>query len=205
MEIKKVTDAAFKKYGRVISHVDVAELVAALKETPIPADVVYEPSVESLEKLPVKEELSSVIYGEMPIQIGYCNGNNHLLNAVEYHRSSEVNVACTDLILLIGSEQDIEDDYTYDTSKFEAFLLPKGTVAEVYATTLHYAPCSVDGNNFRCVVVLPKDTNLDLEVKPEGAKEDPLLVARNKWLIAHEDAKIEGAFNGLKGENISVE
>ena len=29
MEIKKVTDAAFKKYGRVISHVDVAELVAA--------------------------------------------------------------------------------------------------------------------------------------------------------------------------------
>ena len=205
MEIKKVTDAAFKKYGRVISHVDVAELVAALKETPIPADVVYEPSVESLEKLPVKEELSSVIYGEMPIQIGYCNGNNHLLNAVEYHRSSEVNVACTDLILLIGSEQDIEDDYTYDTSKIEAFLLPKGTVAEVYATTLHYAPCSVDGNNFRCVVVLPKDTNLDLEVKPEGAKEDPLLVARNKWLIAHEDAKIEGAFNGLKGENISVE
>lgn len=114
-------------------------------------------------------------------------------------RSSEVNVACTDLILLIGSEQDIEDDYTYDTSKIEAFLLPKGTVAEVYATTLHYAPCSVDGNNFRCVVVLPKDTNLDLEVKPEGAKEDPLLVARNKWLIAHEDAKIEGAFNGLNG------
>ena len=40
-------------------------------------------------------------------------------------------------------EQDIEDDYTYDTSKIEAFLLPKGTVAEVYATTLHYAPCSV--------------------------------------------------------------
>ena len=103
------------------------------------------------------------------------------------------------------AEQDIEDDYTYDTSKIEAFLLPKGTVAEVYATTLHYAPCSVDGNNFRCVVVLPKDTNLDLEVKPEGAKEDPLLVARNKWLIAHEEAKIEGAFNGLKGENISVE
>ena len=48
-------------------------------------------------------------------------------------------------------------------------------------------------------------SNLDLEVKLEGAKEDPLLVARNKWLIAHEDAKIEGAFNGLKGENISVE
>ena len=36
-------------------------------------------------------------------------------------------------------------------------------------------------------------------------KEDQLLFARNKWLIAHEDAKIEGAFVGLKGENLSVE
>ena len=103
MEIKKVTDAAFKKYGRVISHVDVAELVAALKETPIPADVVYEPSVESLEKLPVKEELSSVIYGEMPIQIGYCNGHNKKLNALEYHRDSEINIAAEDAITCIFS------------------------------------------------------------------------------------------------------
>ncbi len=55
------------------------------------------------------------------------------------------------------------------------------------------------------MVVLPKDTNLDLEVKPEGAKEDKLLAARNKWLIGHEEAGIAGAFNGLKGENISVD
>ena len=144
MEIKKVTDAAFKKYGRVISHVDVAELVAALKETPIPADVVYEPSVESLEKLPVKEELSSVIYGEMPIQIGYCNGNNKKLNALEYHRDSEINIAAEDAVLMLGSLQDVEADFTYDTSKVEAFLVPAGTAVEIYATTLHYAPCHVE-------------------------------------------------------------
>ena len=35
--------------------------------------------------------------------------------------------------------------------------------------------------------------------------EDGLMTARNKWLIAHEDAKIEGAFNGLKGENITLD
>ena len=204
IQIQKVTDKSFRKYGRILTgEYDVAELMDAMEKTECPDDAV--PSDKEIEKLPVMKAFTDSLYGGLPIQIGYCNGNNHLLNAVEYHRSSEVNVACTDLILLIGSEQDIEDDYTYDTSKIEAFLLPKGTVAEVYATTLHYAPCGVDGNNFRCVVVLPKDTNLDLEVKPEGAKEDPLLVARNKWLIAHEDAKIEGAFNGLKGENISVE
>ena len=52
---------------------------------------------------------------QSPAVIGYCNGHNSLLNAVEYHRSSEVNVAATDLILLIGMQQDIEADYTYDT------------------------------------------------------------------------------------------
>ena len=194
IQIQKVTDKSFRKYGRILTgEYDVTELMTAMEKTECPDDaVIYIPSDKEIEKLPVMKAFTDSLYGGLPIQIGYCNGNNHLLNAVEYHRSSEVNVACTDLILLIGSEQDIEDDYTYDTSKIEAFLLPKGTVAE-------------DGNNFRCVVVLPKDTNLDLEVKPEGAKEDPLLVARNKWLIAHEDAKIEGAFNGLKGENISVE
>ena len=207
IQIQKVTDKSFRKYGRILTgEYDVAELMDAMEKTECPDDaVIYIPSDKEIEKLPVMKAFTNSLYGGLPIQIGYCNKNYHLLNVVEYHRSSEVNVACTDLILLIGSEQDIEDDYTYDTSKIEAFLLPKGTVAEVYATTLHYAPCGVDGNNFRCVVVLPKDTNLDLEVKPEGAKEDPLLVARNKWLIAHEDAKIEGAFNGLKGENISVE
>ena len=66
----------------------------------------------ALQALPVMKDFTDSLYGGLPIQIGYCNGNNHLLNAVEYHRSSEINVAATDLILLIGSEQDIEEDDT---------------------------------------------------------------------------------------------
>ena len=211
MEIKKVTDAAFKKYGRVISHVDVAELVATLKETPIPADVVYEPSVESLEKLPVKEELSSVIYGEMPIQIGYCNGHNKKLNALEYHRDSEINIAAEDAVLMLGSLQDVEADFTYDTSKVEAFLVPAGTAVEIYATTLHYAPCHVEDGGFQVAVVLPKGTNYELKTahaKVENGKapnEDALLASVNKWLIGHAEGGLpEGSFLGLKGENLSL-
>lgn len=211
MEIKKVTDAAFKKYGRVISHVDVAELVAALKETPIPADVVYEPSVDSLEKLPVKEELSRVIYGEMPIQIGYCNGHNKKLNALEYHRDSEINIAAEDAVLMLGSLQDVEADFTYDTSKVEAFLVPAGTAVEIYATTLHYAPCHVEDGGFQVAVVLPKGTNYELKTahaKVENGKalnEDALLAAVNKWLIGHAEGGLpEGSFLGLKGENLSL-
>lgn len=206
IKIQKVTDASFRKYGRILTEdYDVAELIQEMGKTPCPEDVIYIPSDAELEKLPIMKDFTDSLYGGLPIQIGYCNGHNNLLNAVEYHRSSEVNVACTDLILLIGMQQDIEEDFTYDTGKIEAFLVPAGTMIEVYATTLHYAPCSVDGQGFRCVVVLPKDTNLDLEVKPSGAKEDKLLVARNKWLIGHEEAKIDGAFNGLKGENVCVD
>ena len=75
---------------------------------------------------------------------------------------------------------------------------------ELYATTLHYAPCSAKESGFRCVIVLPKDTNLELDFTSAAEGEDKLITAKNRWLIAHEDAKINGAFCGLKGENITL-
>lgn len=114
-----------------------------MEDTPLPEDsTVYVPSDKNLEALAIAEEFRCRAYGGLPIQIGYCNGNNHKLNALEYHRCSEVNVAATDMILLLGRQQDIAGDYTYDTSKVEAFLVPAGTAIEVYATSLHYAPCN---------------------------------------------------------------
>lgn len=202
--VQRVTEPSFLEYGRILKDYNTTQLIEAMRLTPTPEDVIYVPSVKELEQLPIAETFKNGVYGGLPIQIGYCNGHNHLLNALEYHRSSEINIAVTDLILLLGRQQDITPDYTYQTQKIEAFFIPAGTMIEVYATTLHYAPCGAEGNGFQCVVVLPKDTNLELEVKPMGAKEDSLLTARNKWLIAHSEAGIEGAFVGLIGENISV-
>lgn len=205
MKIQKVTDPAFRKYGQVLEGYDFTGLIKEMKHTPVPEDVIYVPSVEELEALDIMKDLQNKGYGGLPIQIGYCNGHNKKLNAVEYHRNSEINVAVTDLVLLIGHQQDIEPDHTYDTSKIEAFLVPAGTGIEVYATTLHYAPCHVNEGGFQCVVVLPKGTNTDLTFQTEKTREDSLMTAKNKWLIAHEDAKIAGAFNGLKGENITID
>ena len=205
MKIQKVTDPAFRKYGQVLEGYDFTGLIKEMKHTPVPEDVIYVPSVEELEALDITKDLQNKGYGGLPIQIGYCNGHNKKLNAVEYHRNSEINVAVTDLVLLIGHQQDIEPDHTYDTSKIEAFLVPAGTGIEVYATTLHYAPCHVNEGGFQCVVVLPKGTNTDLTFQTEKTGEDSLMTAKNKWLIAHEDAKIAGAFNGLKGENITID
>ena len=205
MKIQKVTDPAFRKYGQVLEGYDFTGLIKEMKHTPVPEDVIYVPSVEELEALDIMKDLQNKGYGGLPVQIGYCNGYNKKLNAVEYHRNSEINVAVTDLVLLIGHQQDIEPDHTYDTSKIEAFLVPAGTGIEVYATTLHYAPCHVNEGGFQCVVVLPKGTNTDLTFQTEKTGEDSLMTAKNKWLIAHEDAKIAGAFNGLKGENITID
>lgn len=206
MEIQAITSPSFRKYGRIVRGVDFTELLEAMKETPTPDGVVYEPSVPALEAVGVFADLRDRVYGGLPIQIGYCNGDNHTLNAVEYHRSSEINVACTDMILLIGMQQDIDPDtFAYDTAKMEAFLVPAGTAVEVYATTLHYAPISADGK-FRVVVVLPKETNEPLTFTPGKEGEDALLFAQNKWLIAHPESGLEkdGAFIGLVGENITI-
>lgn len=219
MVIKNVLDDDFKVYGRVLSGIDVSGLLKEMERTPVPEDVIYVPSDEGLERTDVYGVMSDSVYGQMPVQIGYCNGHNQYLNALEYHRSSEINVAVTDMILLLGRQQDISKNYTYDTAKVEAFLVPKGTAVEIYATTLHYAPCGVEGAGFKCVVVLPKGTNYDLKpvVKPDCGQEksteglcsdtkcvceDRMLAASNKWLIAHPDAGIEGAYCGLVGENI---
>ena len=54
------------------------------------------------------------------------------------------------------------------------------------------------------MVILPRDTNMELSHHPIRVGEAMLLTAKNKWLIAHEDSRIEGAFYGLTGKNISL-
>ena len=206
MEILSVNSPEFKEYGKVIDNVNFAPLLEELKKTPVPEGVVYEPSIAELEATATYKELTEVTYGCMPIQIGYCNGHNKMLNALEYHRDSEINVAATDAILMLGLQREIEEGYTYNTANVKAFLLPAGTAVEVYATTLHYAPCGVDGAGFQVAIVLPKGTNYDLpagKIKADG--EDKLITAVNKWLIGHPEGGLaEGSHLGLKGENLSL-
>ena len=204
MNILPVNDVKFKQYGKIWTGFDLDGIMKVMEDAPLPADVIYEPSIKELEELPVAEEFSKRVYGSLPVQFGYCNGHNTKLNAFEYHRDSEVNIAVTDMILILGNRCDITDDFTYDTSKAEAFFVPAGTIVEMYATTLHYAPANANEGGFKAVVILPKGTNYPVTFSLPASGEDALMTATNKWLIAHEEAKIEGAFNGLVGENLSV-
>lgn len=207
MKIYSIQDPEFAPYGKVLEGYDTEPLVAALEQaTPLPQGVEYVPSQPELEALPIAKTLSSNAYGGMPIQMGWCNGHNTKLNCLEYHRDSEMNCGTCDFILLVAREDEIANG-KLDTAKVKAFLVPAGTLVEVYATTLHYAPCSAKaGAGFRVLVVLPKGTN---GPKPEIIplnQEDKMLWACNKWLLAHPDTSeaSQGAYIGLSGENIDI-
>ncbi len=208
MKIQSVSDDAFRTYGRVVDGYDYKLLLERLEDTtPKPADsVIYVPSDAGLEDTPAYAQLRDNCYGGMPIQIGYCNGTNTKLNCFEYHRDSEIDIAADDAILLVARQQDIIDG-RIDSSKTEAFLCPKGTAVELYATTLHYAPCSArKGEGFRVVIVLPKGTNEDAPEIKVTNDNDKYLWARNKWLIAHPDSAeaADGAQAGITGENVDI-
>ncbi len=208
MKLYNVREPEFREYGRVIDGYDFSEMLSVLNaNTECPENsVIYVASDSKLESLKAAKFLGENIFGKMPIEIGYCNGHNTKLNALEYHRDSEINIAANDIILLLAKKHDINDDYTLDTSKVRAFLVPANVAVEVYATSLHYAPCHVTDAGFRVVVVLPKHTNEELTSKPEIlTPEDKLLTHVNKWLIGHaEGGCSKDTFIGLTGKNIDT-
>ena len=208
MKIHSVFDPAFKRYGQVVEGLPdtVSELLEALQKTPLPEGTGYVPEEPLLQELPAAVEISEHCYGGMPVQLGWCNGHNTRLNCLEYHRDSEFNLGTEDFILLLAKQEEISEG-TLDTSLVRAFRVPAGTLVEVYATTLHYAPCHVDATEgFRVAVVLPKGTNTEKpDITPLTA-EDKMLWACNKWLLAHPDSNEAkaGAYVGLSGENIRI-
>ena len=213
MRIKSVFSHSFERYGKVLTGYDVTDLLKKLDETTKKPDnaVIYEPGDAGLESLPIAKEFSDNAYGGMPIQVGYCNGNNTKLNCLEWHIGSELNIPSNDIVLLLAPLQSVKNG-KLNTSAVEAFYVPAGTIVQVYETTLHYAPCNavkngeVSKEGFRVIVVLPKDTNTEKPKIDEKNLNDKLLWARNKWLIAHPDSSEAkaGAFVGLNGVNIDI-
>ena len=207
MKIYSVTDPEFKPYGKVLEGYDTAELLAAMEAIELPPEgTAYRPGIESLEACAVFEDFRDRAYGGMPIQLGMCWGHNTKLNCLEYHRDSEVNIGWKDFILLLARQEEIEDG-VLDTAKVKAFRVPKGLPVEVYATTLHYAPCHTCPHcGFRVAVVLPKGTNTEKPAFEAKCGEDRWMTARNKWLLAHPESSEakKGAHIGLRGLNIDI-
>lgn len=201
--IHSVEDMEFKPFGRIITNIDPAEIMKVAKTRSNPeSGSAYLASVEEFQQLDIAKQIQDECFGTLPTQVGYCWGHSNFLNATEWHTSSEVNVAVTPLVLILGHVWDIED-CKIDSSKFKAFYLPAGTVVEVYATSLHFCPCEVESTGFGCVVALPSGTNTDLEIKPSDKK----LFRKNKWIICHENNQAlidRGVEVGISGINYEI-
>ena len=208
MKLYSVLDSEFKAYGQIVSGMDetVGEILSVLKDSPMPDGTDYVAEYAPLQELPAMKEISNHLYGGMPVQLGWCNGYNTKLNCLEYHRDSEFNLGTRDFILLLARQDEIEGGLL-DTSRVKAFRVPAGILVEVYATTLHYAPCQCEpAQGFQVLVALPYGTNGDRPVLENKTAEDAILTARNKWLLAHPESNEakSGAKIGLTGENIDI-
>lgn len=203
ISIYSVHDEEFKKYGRVY-NMDTSEIVNVCKNIPLPeSGSSYQLSVEKLENLISSDLVKEMAFGGCETQIGLCMGYNTEMNALEFHKSSEINIAVTPLLILLGLSYEMDGD-KYDSSKIKAFYLESGTMIEIFGTTMHFCPCQVSDKGFSNVVVLPKDTNAFLD-KPPKTK---LLFKKNKWIICHEknDNLIKiGVFPGIYGKNYKVQ
>lgn len=203
IKLYSVNEIEFKTFGRVIKDLDTAEIISAAEAIINPeTGSAYSPREASFEKLKISAQIKSEYFGTLPTQIGYCYGHSNFLDAAEWHTSSEINIAVTPLVLILGHIWDIENG-KIDSSRFKAFYLPKGTAVEVYSTTLHFCPCEVEKGGFGCVVGLPLDTNTPLDATPDN----PLLFRKNKWIIAHEQNMSlinRGVISGITGENFEI-
>ena len=206
LKLYSVLDPEFRRYGRVLKA-ETGELAAAMAATEIPAEGnCYKASVPELEAVPLMKDLRRIAFGGMEIQAGYCNGRGYKLNAMEYHKCSELNFSTTGLVLLLALPEQL-DDGRLDSTDVVGFYLPANVLVEIFPMVMHFAPCRISMDGFNCLVVLEKGTNAALEsVDTTAPGEEKLLWMRNKWMTCHPDSpqKEKGAFVGITGENIAL-
>lgn len=207
--IRSVFDPAFLRYGVVMNPIPYETYFEYLeKHTVIPVTknqyTAHDKELEaflgnaiSLLKLPLNQTY----------QYGYVNGHNTKLNALEYHKSSEINVVLTPLVLFLGHTSNIRQN-TFHTTDLDVFFIPAKTVIEIFDTTLHFSPCKVEESGFKCGVILPYGTNMQFEtIENKQTEEDYRYFKTNKWLLTHpENTPLVdlGAHIGIIGPNLEI-
>lgn len=205
--IYNIEEERFKTYGRALTAIDFSSSIDfIINQTDIPEEGnIYQASVDALEAEEIVSVVSLEVYGGNEIQIGYCNGRNSGLNGLEYHKGSEVFVAVTDCMLILGHLWDVVHNQ-YESDQAEVFFVKAGQAVELYQTTLHLSPCKVYEQGFQSIIILPRGTNYDFDAPIKTRLEEgQILFKKNKWMIAHtewEPLLRQGVKPGILGERI---
>lgn len=200
-KINLVNKENFKTFGRLID-IDVNDAIEYAEKFVHPPKNgnQYISSIKEIESLTSIQTLAMKVYGGLKIMAGSVVGTNKELNGIEYHQGSETIIAIEDFIYVVGHIWDIENNL-YDSSLCQIFYIPRGTVIESYATTLHYTPIQTSQKGFKTICILLSHTGENLD------KRVGILKKKNKWFIAHDSnyEKIgQGDFPGLQGELIKI-
>ena len=208
-----VSDPAFEPYGHLLSVPEGDDLIRALAATPLPAEGnSYIASLPELSETAAARFVEKTVFGGMPTQAGCCNGHGFRLNALEYHKCSEVSVTPDGLVLLLALPEQLRDGYL-DSRDIVAFYLPPRVFVEIRPCVLHFAPCRISPEGFRCLVILEQGVNAPLPEDssrpvscPDPSGEEKLLWKRGKWLTCHPNSPqaAAGAFAGIRGENLTL-
>jgi hypothetical protein len=203
LTIQSADSAAMERYGRVLKGIDCSEMFDAAMRAANPEGPTYLRDLDELKRFDSFRQIGSQVYGEdSMLQAGLCFGMNDRMNGMEYHEGSEVIVAVTDAVLILGRTEDIVNQ-NWDSSLAELFFIPAGTALELYGHTLHLAPCRVSDEAFVTIIILPEGTNRPLESR---TPDDPTYFMENKWMLCHPESPAvqRGAHVGITGENIRV-
>lgn len=75
IEIREINHPAFRQYGRIIDGYDFTDIIKYMEDnTSVPEDGnIYVVSEKGMETFRVKDRIQEEFYGEMPVEIGYCN------------------------------------------------------------------------------------------------------------------------------------
>jgi len=208
--ITSVFDDSFKKFGVIHKGFKIDKLLGYLDRNQVNDEIVYIADVPEMRKelAGQLDPIMKSVYAGMDVQVGQCYGRNNTLNALEYHQGSEVYIHATDMILLLGLDEDIKwPEGTYDSSLIRAFYAPRGYVIELRGGCMHYAGVNVfhkEGINL--IVSLLNNTNSPIDFNVGKEVRDKLLIAKNTWFLAHPEygpAKSAGWHLGITGENFS--
>lgn len=205
-----VTDPEFEAYGRILPlpEAEEEELFEALSRTPLPEEGnAYFASLPQLETARAVRRFERSVFGCMGTEAGCCNGRGFTLNALEYHKCPEVNYSTDGLVLLLALPEQLRDGFP-DSREVKGFYLPPHMAVEIFPRVLHFAPCRVSPDGFRCLVVLEKGVNEALPVvNPSAPGEEKLLWMRGKWMTCHPDSPqtAKGAFAGIRGRNLTLQ
>lgn len=206
LEILHVEDPQFVRYGAIHPTIRLPEMRKFLYGVERTEFEYYVPCEERLMAMAEADQFKDDLFGQVPCQVGWYYGNCDRLNAVEYHKCSEVLYEYEPCVLILGLLWDLQGG-RLDTASMKVFYVPANTCVELYATTLHFAPCKACSEPVMQIVAQSLGTNTPLLKPAQGTEaENRCLLQRNKWVLVHpEHAAAEpNAVVGLEGKNIAV-